>query len=700
MGINDFGVQSFVLLLLFSLLNLALMMMMHGAGAQQAYNDVNGYTCSSTALQSQSCTAYTLYRTQSSKENLTSVSTLFNTSASVITTTSSLKVTSNDSSLPSGTPLYIPLACNCVHRRSYQGNESRTTYEATVSWHIVRGNTFWIIANDDYAGLTTYQAIEAANPTQVPTDLHIHSYSTIPLRCACPSATQLGIARFLLSFVLFPAETSLAVVSSYFNISIADLEAANQVNASTTLQPFSTLLVPLLKLPPLSSIPFVHAPSSVPGSASPKSAGGFPSSPSPSSASSSNKNLYIGVGIGIGLGFFLASMLGICLLLVCSRKKKKMKKTDRGYIAKYNLGFETVKNISATKDSGSDDDSTEYNALLAEKVSDVVGSDKPMAFSYEELREATMDFSDAKRIQGSVFLGKLRGMLVAIKQMKGNNMTQELKILTKVHHSNLVRLVGMCVSSSEHLYLVFEYAENGSLSDCLHNYKETELTANFSQSVAFLPWTRRIQIALDVASGLDYIHNYTNPSFVHKDVKSSNILLDRQFRAKVANFGMAKTRPTLTKDIVGTQGYMAPEYLAHGLVTPKADVFAFGVVLLEILSGKEAMMRLVEGVENGAGKAKEARPLSSQIDEVLEGDNFKEKLQAWMDPLLQNAYPLDTACSVANLARKCLVADPELRPNMKDINYALSEILVSSLEWESSVLYGTRDRTNVSVVAR
>ncbi len=428
-----------VLLLLFSLLNLALMMMMHGAGAQQAYNDVNGYTCSSTALQYQSCTSYTLYRTQSSEENLTSVSTLFNTSASVITTTSSLKVTSNDTSLPSGTPLYIPLACDCVHRRSYQRNESRTTYEATVSWHIVRGNTFWIIANATYAGLTTYQAIEAANPTQVPTDLHIHSYSTIPLRCACPSATQLGIARFLLSFVLFPAETSLAVVSSYFNISIADLEAANQVNASTTLQPFSTLLVPLLKLPPLSSIPFVHAPSSVPGSASPKSAGGFPSSPSPSSASSSNKNLYIGVGIGIGLGFFLASMLGICLLLVCSRKKKKMKKTDPGYVAKYNLGFETVKNISATKDSGGDGDSTEYNALLAEKVSDVVGSDKPMVFSYEELREATMDFSDAKRIRGSVFLGKLRGMLVAIKQMKGKNMTQELKILTKVHHSNLVQ---------------------------------------------------------------------------------------------------------------------------------------------------------------------------------------------------------------------------------------------------------------------
>jgi serine/threonine protein kinase len=303
-----------------------------------------------------------------------------------------------------------------------------------------------------------------------------------------------------------------------------------------------------------------------------------------------------------------------------------------------------------------------------------------------------------------------------------------------------VKLVGICQKNTEYLYLVYEYAENGSLSDCLHN-KNVNPRTNFLQSGAiFLPWTTRIHIALDVASSLDYIHNYTNPSFVHRDVKSSNILLDGNFRAKLTTFRsnilldgnfraklttfrsnilldgnfraklttfrMAKstngsrTRLTLTKDIVGTQGYMAPEYLEHGLVTPKADVFAFGVVLLEILSGKEAMMRLVEGVENGAGKPREARPLSSQIDEVLEGENFKEKLQAWMDPLLQNAYPLDTACSVANLARKCLVADPELRPNMKDINYALSKILVSCLEWESSVLYGTRDRTDVSVVAR
>ncbi|CAK9275197.1 unnamed protein product [Sphagnum jensenii] len=152
-----------------SLLFLLLLLMLRGSNAQQAYNSVNGYTC--TAAESQGCTSYTLYRTQSSEEDLTTVSALFNTPTSIIAGISGLNVTTG--SLPVGTPLYIPLACNCV-QNSYQGNVSRT-YQAIVSWQIVSGNTFWLLAKNTYAGLTTYQAIEAANPTLVPTDLQIGS---------------------------------------------------------------------------------------------------------------------------------------------------------------------------------------------------------------------------------------------------------------------------------------------------------------------------------------------------------------------------------------------------------------------------------------------------------------------------------------------------------------------------------------------
>jgi hypothetical protein len=423
-----------------------LMMMGHGANAQQAYNNVSGYTC---AAQSPSCTSYALYRTQGSGENLTHVSGLFNTTAEAIaniSSTGSLNLTANSTaSLPPGTPLFIPLACNCV-RRSYQGNVSRT-YEATVIWTIHQYDTFYLIANNTYEGLTSYQAIEAANPTQVFNDLAIMSNSTIPLRCACRSTRQVGTG-FLLSFAVFPQESSLGVLSSYFNVSVADLQAANEINATTTLIPFSTILVPLVRLPLLSSISFLpESSSSAPTAAvSPSTQLSPPSLPPSASSSSgngsSNKNLYVGVGIGLGIGLVVASLIGICLVLVCRRKIKKMMMMDSdahggGATTSSLLLASDVATKTAQSDTIKEYDDGFQDVLLAE-MSDVVGSDKPLVFSYEELRDATKDFSDAQRIQGSVFLGQLRGTSVAIKQMKGN-MTQELKILTQVHHGNLVQ---------------------------------------------------------------------------------------------------------------------------------------------------------------------------------------------------------------------------------------------------------------------
>lgn len=266
-----------------------------------------------------------------------------------------------------------------------------------------------------------------------------------------------------------------------------------------------------------------------------------------------------------------------------------------------------------------------------------------------------------------------------------------------------IKLVGMCVGGSEHLYLIYEYAENGSLNDCLNN--QAAIGRNrFTQSAAYLPWTARVRIALDVASGLEYIHNYTNPSFVHKDVKSSNILLDGHFRAKVANFGMAKSAassgagPLLTRHITGTQGYMAPEYLEHGLVTVKADVFAYGVVLLEILSGKEAIVRPEEDAEE---RGEKERALSDIIHDVFDvsADRQTVQLRKFMDPQLHSAFPMDIALSVASLARTCVDADPALRPSMKDVTFALSKMLAASQEWEASAGYGSGMST-VSIEAR
>ena len=259
-----------------------------------------------------------------------------------------------------------------------------------------------------------------------------------------------------------------------------------------------------------------------------------------------------------------------------------------------------------------------------------------------------------------------------------------------------VRLIGVCINDAEHLFMVFEYAKNGSLSDCLHS-QVAHPASTYSRSTDLLAWTTRVHIALDIASGLEYIHNYTNPSFVHKDVKSSNILLDGDWHAKVANFGMAKSAnsfmpgPMLTNHIVGTQGYMAPEYLEHGLVTTKADVYSFGVVLLELITGEEA---IVQAREKGTfGDQFKGWTLASAISTILKDKEDADKtteLHNWIDPRLENAYPLDIAFDVAKLATSCVDTDLTLRPAMKEITFSLSQILADSLQWEATILRKTQ----------
>jgi hypothetical protein len=415
---------------------LLFLMMMHGACAQQAASS-NIYTC--TSLQ-QICSTSILYRTKSSDENLTSVSTLFNTRASIIANASGLSNLTSSTAAPVAyaTPFYIPVNCSCQNRNNTQ------TYETLVNRTINSGDTFDIVANY-YEGLTTYQAIEAANPTLDPNNLPIGASFSVPLNCACPSRRQLRRGdKLILSFVIFPLE-SFSVVRSYFNLTPAQLAAANDLNASTesTLEAFTTLLVPLVNLPPLSSINFnpQGAPASAPSPAATISNSGNGSS------SSSNKKLYVGIGIGIGAGLIFA-LLGaggiMCVLLVCHRSQKQgtghgygqeSSNLESGSILTNDEGTTTkVLYAGAVGSDGVGSDKPHVAALL-----DVVGSDKLQVFSYEELREATEDFSDTHRIQGSVFLGNLHGELVAIKLTK-ENMTQELKILTQVNHANLVRI--------------------------------------------------------------------------------------------------------------------------------------------------------------------------------------------------------------------------------------------------------------------
>uniref|UniRef100_A0A0E0QTM5 Protein kinase domain-containing protein n=1 Tax=Oryza rufipogon TaxID=4529 RepID=A0A0E0QTM5_ORYRU len=324
--------------------------------------------------------------------------------------------------------------------------------------------------------------------------------------------------------------------------------------------------------------------------------------------------------------------------------------------------------------------------------------ERSIEFSYEEIFNATQGFSMEHKIGqggfGSVYYAELRGEVgstffsswttyqsafthksirrtqhfdkTAIKKM-GMQATQEflaeLKVLTHVHHLNLVRLIGYCVENC--LFLVYEFIDNGNLSQHLQR-----------TGYAPLSWATRVQIALDSARGLEYLHEHVVPVYVHRDIKSANILLDKDFRAKIADFGLAKLTEvgsmsqSLSTRVAGTFGYMPPE-ARYGEVSPKVDVYAFGVVLYELLSAKQAIVRSSESVSESKG-------LVFLFEEALSAPNPTEALDELIDPSLQGDYPVDSALKIASLAKSCTHEEPGMRPTMRSVVVALMALTANT----------------------
>ncbi|KAM7495229.1 hypothetical protein LguiB_029838 [Lonicera macranthoides] len=312
--------------------------------------------------------------------------------------------------------------------------------------------------------------------------------------------------------------------------------------------------------------------------------------------------------------------------------------------------------------------------------------DKSVEFSYEELSKATDDFSLSYKIGqggfGAVYYAELRGEKAAIKKMDmqaSREFLAELKVLTHVHHLNLVRLIGYCVEGS--LFLVYEFIENGNLSQHLRGSERDPL-----------PWATRVQIALDSARGLEYIHEHTVPVYIHRDIKSANILIDKNFHAKVADFGLTKLTEvgstSMPTRLVGTFGYMPPEYAQYGDVSPKIDVYAFGVVIYELISAKEAIVK-----ENGS--VSESKGLVALFDEVLGKPDPKEDLGKLVDPRLGENYPLDSVRKMAQLAKACTHEKPELRPSMRSIVVALMTLSSSTEDWDIGSFYENQALVNL-----
>ncbi|XP_002533625.3 receptor-like serine/threonine-protein kinase ALE2 [Ricinus communis] len=288
-------------------------------------------------------------------------------------------------------------------------------------------------------------------------------------------------------------------------------------------------------------------------------------------------------------------------------------------------------------------------------------------FPYAELEKATEKFS-SKRILGEGGFGRVyRGTMedgaeVAVKLLTRDNQNgdrefiAEVEMLSRLHHRNLVKLIGICIEGRTRC-LVYELVHNGSVESHLHG---------LDKSKGPLDWDSRLKIALGAARGLAYLHEDSNPRVIHRDFKASNVLLEDDFTPKVSDFGLAREATEgshhISTRVMGTFGYVAPEYAMTGHLLVKSDVYSYGVVLLELLSGRKPVdMSQPQGQEN---LVTWARPLLTT----------REGLEQLVDPSLEGTYDFDDMAKVAAIASMCVHPEVTNRPFMGEVVQALKLI--------------------------
>ncbi|KAJ0494718.1 putative protein kinase RLK-Pelle-LRR-IX family [Helianthus annuus] len=294
-----------------------------------------------------------------------------------------------------------------------------------------------------------------------------------------------------------------------------------------------------------------------------------------------------------------------------------------------------------------------------------------MVISIQVLRNVTNNFSQdnilGKGGFGTVYKGELHdGTKIAVKRMESGVMSEkgldefksEIAVLTKVRHRHLVALLGYCLDGNERL-LVYEYMPQGTLSRFLFDWQKEDLKP--------LEWTKRLIIALDVARGVEYLHGLAQQSFIHRDLKPSNILLGDDMRAKVSDFGLVRLAPdgkaSLVTRLAGTFGYLAPEYAVTGRVTTKIDVFSFGVILMELITGRRALDET---------QPEESVHLVQWFRRMhINKDTFRKAI----DPTLDlDEEALASVSTVAELAGHCCAREPHQRPDMSHAVNVLSSL--------------------------
>ncbi|WJX57005.1 non-specific serine/threonine protein kinase [Trifolium repens] len=307
----------------------------------------------------------------------------------------------------------------------------------------------------------------------------------------------------------------------------------------------------------------------------------------------------------------------------------------------------------------------------------------PPVFTYDELNTSTNNFDPKRKIGdggfGSVYLGNLRdGKLAAVKHLHRQNHTaafssksfcNEILILSSIDHPNLVKLHGYC-SDPRGLILVYDYIPNGTLAEHLHGSKS-------KRNGYKLTWQTRLEIAIQTALAMEYLHFSVKPPIVHRDITSSNIFIEKDMRIKVGDFGLSRllvlqetnNQTTSSSGFVwtgpqGTPGYLDPDYHRSFRLTEKSDVYSFGVVLLELITGLKAVDYCRDKREMALADMVVSRIHTGQLKEVL-------------DPILDlgnDGEALDAVAAVAELAFRCVASDTDDRPDSKEVVEELKRV--------------------------
>ncbi|CAN7019983.1 unnamed protein product [Brassica rapa subsp. trilocularis] len=386
------------------------------------------------------------------------------------------------------------------------------------------------------------------------------------------------------------------------------------------------------------------------------------------------------IGIGVA-GVLVIIIIAVIFFFRRKQKKSSSPRSNQQYLPPANVSVHTEGLIHYRQNPGNGPASAQNslpdtnNSLGNPKPgrgtpdSAVIGTSK-IPFTFEELSEITEGFSKRFVIGeggfGCVFKGILsEGKPIAIKQLKSisaegyREFKAEVEIISRVHHRHLVSLVGYCICE-QHRFLIYEFVPNNTLDYHLHG-----------KDLPVLEWTRRVKIAIGAAKGLAYLHEDCHPKIIHRDIKSSNILLDDEFEAQanyvqVADFGLARLNDTaqshISTRVMGTLGYLAPEYASSGKLTDRSDVFSFGVVLLELITGRKPV-----DTSQPLGEESLVEWARPRLIEAIEKGDISEVV----DPRLEKHYIEEEVYRMIETAASCVRHSALKRPRMVQVVRAL-----------------------------